>query len=289
MKKGINFEYILKNMRGFGEEDITKAMELCQKHDFKYLDYLPDITRADYLENARALKRQLQKYGLRIWQSHAPMFRYEKELDIEHYKECLSKTIDVAKEVGAKYVVVHGDEYRWPEVQPYDVEKVLSLTHELFAPFVEQAKEKQISIAFESLFEESHYFKYYMSPRFTSDVDHLIALVESFGEDSGVCICWDFGHAKVQYEEKAFKAFQKAFKYIKCTHVHDNTSGDNHLIPTLGDMDWQKYGSYMRENGYEGVLSFEFAYGHIPPQLMDGYLAFLQAVGEYLGSIVEKD
>ena len=61
--------------------------------------------------------------------------------------------------------------------------------------------------------------------------------------------------------------------------------GDDHLLPTLGLMDWKSYMSYMRENGYKGNITFELVYGRIPREIMDDFLSFARSVGEYLLSL----
>ena len=58
--------------------------------------------------------------------------------------------------------------------------------------------------------------------------------------------------------------------------------GDDHLLPTLGLMDWKAYMSYMRENGYKGNYTLELVYGHIPRELMDPFLSFSKDIVEYL-------
>ena len=276
---GIDIDYIYDSLGGFNRENMTEAIRLCKKYGFRNLDYLSTIEGDDYLDAAKFWRDEIEKNGLTVHQSHAPSFRYSLDKSLDEYKVALSRALDVAIELGTRYFVVHGDEYRLKENEVYDPEKILAFCRELFAPYVERARKNNISVAFENLFEDV------LGKRFTSDIDELLSLVDVFGKDSDVSICWDFGHANVAYKEGAIDAFKKAFPRITCTHVHDNYHGDDHLLPTLGLMDWKSYMSYMRENGYKGNITFELVYGRIPREIMDDFLSFARSVGEYLLSL----
>ena len=277
---GIDIDYIYNNLGGFNKENMRDAIKLCSKHGFTQLDFRSPLYAENYIDVAKFWRDEIEKNGLKVHQSHAPFFHYNPEKTLEEYKDALSRSIDVSVALGSKYLVVHGDEYRVKEGEVYDPEKVLAFCRELFSPYVERANKCGLSIAFENLCENK------ADPHFCSDVDELISLATAFGKDSGVSVCWDFGHGNYTYGERAIDAFKKAFPLISCTHMHDNLTGiyrgDDHSLPLLGLMDWKAYMSYMRENGYKGNYTLELVYGHIPRELMDPFLSFSKDIVEYL-------
>ena len=100
------------------------------------------------------MRELLDEKGLAIHQSHAPFFRYNKNITIEEFKPMISRSIEVAGILGSKYIVMHADEYRLAEGELYDSKKVHDWTYDYLAPFVEEAKKHGVAIALEDLFEE---------------------------------------------------------------------------------------------------------------------------------------
>ena len=71
--------------------------------------------------------------------------------------------------------------------------------------------------------------------------------------------------------------------HLCCTHVHDNYYGkDLHLMPFLGDIDWESHMTCLREMDYKGKLSFELVYGRFPEKLLPAWVDEVYAVGQHL-------
>ena len=84
------------------------------------------------------------------------------------------------------------------------------------------------------------------------------------------------------------EAMKEVGKYVCCTHVHDNYYGkDLHLMPFLGEIDWEANMSCMREFAYKGKLSFEYVYGRFPEKILPVWMESAYAVGEYLAGLFE--
>ncbi len=85
-------------------------------------------------------------------------------------------------------------------------------------------------------------------------------------------------------------ALREIGPHLVCTHVHDNYYGsDLHLMPFLGDVDWEAHMACLRELGYAGKLSFEFVYGRFPDALLPVWLNSVAAVGNYLLGLYGED
>ena len=102
--------------------------------------------------------------------------------------------------------------------------------------------------------------------------------------------CWDFGHAKCAFgKEEMINALREVGKYVVCTHVHDNYyEKDLHLVPFLGDTDWNANMAALKAAGYAGDLSFEFVYGYLPDCLIPEWMKYVYRTGETLREMFEK-
>ena len=134
-------------------------------------------------------------------------------------------------------------------------------------------------VAFENTFQEPTMT---VKPHFCALVDDLCALVEKYRTDS-VGICWDTGHARLQYGDRDMDALRIAGKKVICTHIHDNYyNQDLHGLPFTGNIHWKNFMATLKEIGYTGDLSFEFVYDRLPKALALDYLKLVYRSGEYL-------
>ena len=180
---------------------------------------------------------------------------------------------------GAKYLVVHGDEFDFDNMQ-YSPEKALQYNYELFAPYVERAAKLGIKIAFETVFEDG----YKNRPRFSSKIEDLKALIDKFNS-CNVCCCWDFGHAGLSFGNDHAKNIEKMGSLIECTHVQDyGHNFDLHLLPFLGENDWAALMAALSKTGYSGNLTYELVYGAIPESLGNEFAKYLMATAKVLQS-----
>lgn len=273
----------LRKMRGTNElRDFEKAVELCRNAGFRHVDYSPDYKRDDWEERAHIDREILDRAGISVEQTHAPFNRY-RQYDDSVFPTYYRRLFEASKIVGAKYVVVHADEYR--TVDRYDEQEIQNFAYDYLAPYVDYAAKNGMVVAIENVFEDNarHCPQIDGKSRFTSRIGELKGIIERFNTPSVAC-CWDFGHAKCAFgNENMLDAFRRIGKYLCCTHVHDNYYGhDLHLMPFLGEIDWEAHLAYMKEIGYAGKLSFEFVYGRFPEALLPVWLDSVRAVGEYM-------
>lgn len=249
---------------------LEKAASALSKAGFKYLDYSAEVGCDDWKSKYEKALEIFKNEGLKVYQSHSPMFRYtNKPPVVEQIERCFEATVSS----GAKYMVVHADEFDFENLE-YSPERAFEYNHNLFAPFVKKAEKAGIKIAFETVFAD--YFHVHRGrPRFTSDINDLKNLIESFGSPAACC-CWDFGHAGVQFKEKHAQNIRYMGSLIECTHMHDcNFDLDTHLPPFLGEIDWKECITAFKETGFDGVVNVEFAHGHIPENLLDTFMKYV--------------
>lgn len=286
MELSFSLDYLRKKREVTSPRSIEDMAALCHIAGFRYVDYSPDFRDDEWEKLAHHDRLALDRAEIRVEQTHAPFNRYRQYRD-EDFPVYYRRLFEASKILGAKYVVVHADEYRTVSGR-YDYDEILNFTYDYLAPFVEYAEKNGMIVAVENVFEDKtrHCPQIGGRSRFTSTAEELKAVIEKFNTPSVAC-CWDFGHAKCAFgKEGMLDAMKKLGKYIVCTHVHDNYyEKDLHLMPFMGDTPWEDNLAYLKEIGYQGKLSFEFAYGSLPEELLPVWLNMVYATGEYMLSL----
>lgn len=255
MEYGINADFFEPRI------GLATAVPLIANAGFTKLDYTPS-RKEGWERELEATRHLFAEHGLTVHQTHAPFNRYGKYGDAHKY--WLDQCAEATERLGAKFLVVHGDEFDF-EHMTYSTEAALAYNHELFLPYVERAARNGYKIAFETVFED------WDRPRFSAKAEDLLALIDSFKSESAVC-CWDFGHANVAFKKEAPNHIRAFGSRIQCTHFHDNTGRDSHQLPLTGAIDWSANVAAFREIGYDGVISVEYSHGSMPACLMDEFV-----------------
>ena len=229
---------------------LEDALSLIKKIGFDALDYTGNLLDPDGIQSAAAEREIIEEHGLFVAQTHAPFNRYNKYKT--EYAAALERAYERTKILGAKYLVVHGDEFPFDKHE-FSYERALAYNYELFAPYVERAEQDGIALAFETVFQD-------LAPekvRFCSRAEDLKMLIEKFDSTAAVC-CWDFGHANIAFGAEQADKIRLLGKHIKCTHVHDNRLGkDIHHALFTGDSDLVAIRHAFRDIGYDGIFSLE--------------------------------
>lgn len=236
------------------------------------LDYTPPLLREDWKVEMEEALRIFDGNGLRVHQTHGPYNRYGSYGNM--YGVALERCAEATGLMGTEFMVVHGDEFDFDRL-PFSPEAALDYNHRLFLPYVEGAKQSGYKVAFETVFEDMN------RRRYTSQAEELLALIGSFESESAVC-CWDFGHAFVSFRKEAPDLIRKFGRLIQCTHLHDNTGRDSHQMPMTGDIDWKATIDALKEAGYQGVMSVEYAHGSMPEYLAEEFIGLTYQTAKYV-------
>lgn len=271
MEYGINIKFFKKEL------GIKKAAEFVAGAGFTQLDYTPALLSDNWKDEMKEAMEIFDANGLTVHQMHAPFNRYGNygdKMDV-----CLARCAEATEWMGARFMVVHGDEFDF-ENREFSPEEALDYNHTLFLPYVERAKQNGYKVAFETVFEEN----FRKRRRFTSDAGELLSLIRSFESESAVC-CWDFGHAHVAFRKNAPAVIRQFGDLIQCTHLHDNAGNDSHQMPLTGDINWQETTAALKEIPYNGVLSVEYAHGSIPAQLAEDFISLTYKTAKHIWSL----
>lgn len=136
-----------------------------------------------------------------------------------------------------------------------DAKYAAAVNHDYYDELVEFGIKNGIGTAFENMLHRTKPGKP-TCLRYGSHYRDLIDFVDSYG-DPMVQICWDFGHANVAGFDQC-RALREVGKRLKCVHMNDNfATGDHHVPPFIGNINWEEVIPVLAEIGYEGEFSLE--------------------------------
>lgn len=119
MDISINLQYYSKNI------GLEKAAKFVSDAGIKLLDYTPE-PESPKDEWQKALEI-FTKNGIKVYQCHAPFNRYGTYG--ENHRKLLAESLDMAHFLGARYLVVHGDEFDFKN-NKYSPEAALSYNYD---------------------------------------------------------------------------------------------------------------------------------------------------------------
>lgn len=246
------------------DEVITVLHEVgydCFDLSFSSLDQPNFILRGDdWQEKVEALGNTAAKLGVTFPQSHLPyvpgccLSRWEafrSEEFRQRFFEYIRRAYHANKMLGIPWTVLHP--LTCPEYN-YERKATQEENHRLFDRFVELGVKLGVGTAIENMpasVERS------LGQVYCQHYEELIELTDSFREPL-VGICWDTGHANVARLEQR-RALNAIGSRLKVLHINDNhTRGwDEHLLPYIGDVDWDSVLRGLVEIDYDGTLNYE--------------------------------
>ncbi len=209
----------------------------------------------DYLDYAKQLAEAANKAGIVYSQAHAPIFSMLDPAKAKMYDLTL-RSFEVAQIVGAPYVVVH------PQFLPdtlYDRNHDAQLKYnlEFYGKMLELSAKTGVKIALENMFSFDPE-KNALCPTYFSTAEDILELLDYTDGKEQFVVCLDTGHANIAGIDSISDFIRKLDKNLKLLHLHDNFgTGDDHMPPFHGNIDWKDTIHALREVDYDGVLSLE--------------------------------
>lgn len=197
----------------------------------------------------------IEANGITAWQVHSP-WRYpprdNTEEDRAERLECFCKAIRGAGYIGATHFVMHA-------IMPFgvnsdkDPEEQRNINAEFMKRLYEEAKAYGVRyIDIENLPFPA------MPINNTTQCLEMAKRMNSETGDDVFKVCLDTGHANFCGEKPADMVRMLGYEYLGALHVHDNDgTGDQHLRPGLGNVDWEDFSNALAEIGFDGCMSFE--------------------------------
>ncbi len=239
-------------------------------HDIGYDTFdlsLSSLEQPDFILKGDDWKKKIDtlgdtaaKLGVTFFQSHLPFvpqcsIQISREFQQSGYQdlffEYTRRAYYASSMLHVKWTVLHP--LTFPE---YNYENAASLegNHALYDRYVELGVRLGVGTAIENMVPPWHRR---LGMTYCQHYDQLIELSDSFA-DSMVGICWDTGHANLAQLDQE-RALHKIGSRLKVLHINDNHAKvrDEHILPYMGDVDWDSFICGLVDIGYDGSLNYE--------------------------------
>ncbi len=204
-----------------------------------------------FFENDEAVQGVIEsagEHGLTFWSVHAPFggevdLSQPEELARRHSVQCILRSVEIARMIGAGLVVIHaglttGDEAEQEQRRRQAIRSINEL--------VKRSSQAGVEIAVEYLPTNKERIC-----NTSKDCNELLALVD--GEPG---ICMDTNHANLG--EPLSEAVTALAERIVTLHVSDNDGvEERHIMPGEGTIDWTEFVGLLDQIGYRGPYIYE--------------------------------
>jgi sugar phosphate isomerase/epimerase len=267
--------------RLLGPEHLNELAEF----GFRQVELFATLGHVDYHDPSaiRRLAGWLGDAGLELHSVHAPIVEHRlngnwgaplstaasaEQARAHAVAECIA-ALQIARTIPFRYLVIHlgiPDELK-PPAEANARQAAARSVEELAAA----AGPLGVQVAVEVI------------PNRLSAAQALVRLVEEDLElpPPGVGICLDMGHAFLMGD--LVDAIEEVSGDLVTTHVHDNGgTGDDHLAPFDGTIDWPTALMSLEKVGYDGLIVFELANTSTPREVLQKSLAVRRRFEEIL-------
>ena len=283
-----------------GKHTYSDAFDIISKGGFDSVDfmlndlifdnslmYLADTS--DYCEN---IKREANKRGLTIEQTHAP-FQFKNWNNAEHFDKVIFprtvRSLEMSALMGAKISVVHPLHHK---TYKGNEEEMFRLNMDFYSRLIPYCKEYGVKVGIENMWQRDSRRKCIIMDVCNSSQE-MIRYIDTLDSEYMVG-CLDLGHVGLPVRDDEAQDFIRALGHdrLKALHVHDNDyQSDSHLLPYLGKMNWAEITQALADINYDGDMTYE-----VSPTLIntadDGFTPlaarFMADVGRHLIDEVER-
>ena len=231
----------------------------------------------DYAEKAKQVKNAMDEAGLVCPQCHAPCF-----FDIREPMDASSaswiaveRSIRAASLFGAKVITLHS----------------------LYIPWVSREEEWALNLKFYKSFEPV-----LMETGLRIGVENLPIQVTDTPEDINRFLveldspCYgailDTGHSRISGIEPDEFVRRLNEGSLIGVHIQDqHEKKDEHIIPYMGETDWESFIKALKCSGYSGPMSLEIIHfmEHVPQELLPAAYEYAASVGRHLIGMYENE
>lgn len=227
-------------------------------------------------------KALAQASGVEITQVHGPWRWPAQDATPEQRAERMEKmkkSIQLTALLGCKNWVIHPImPFGWEDIGTGNEQATWDLNKEFMTELLEYAKKYDITICFENM----PMLKFSMAKP-----EAVLKFVREMN-DEHFKICLDTGHVNVFPELSVGDEVRRLGDQIRVMHIHDNKfSGDLHLPPLFGDMDWDDFTAALKSIGFNEVFSLETAPStKLPEDLFEEFFALYAKLARRLADKV---
>lgn len=240
-----------------------------------YLNRMNDNPENEIIEISEISK----EVGVHFRLCHLPFISQKIGVPDESFNKSVYKAIDMAKLLGCDYAVMHPNSTT-VILDEFDKQKEYDKVMSYLEPFVKYAHKVGVNIVLENMRTVHGSVP---AHRFCSNPDELCEVADTLG----MGICWDTGHAHITGLKQS-DAIEYIGSRLKMLHINDNFADDDiHLPPFIGTVDWTDTMHGLYNISYNGIINFEVASKHLPPDMRKAFGEYLIKSGQKLISLIK--
>lgn len=249
MKTGIR-EYYLNR---YGLDEGTARMV---EDGYSFIDLSFADTETEYytekdegfLTMLSKKRRELKERGIEVYQIHGP-WRYPcdaTEEDRAERFEKMTKSLVIAKYLGARYVALH-PLMPYGANSPEDPDGVYEINHRFFSALANVASKLGVTVCLENM----------PFPEFPlSSPLQVLGLIRDINSPA-LKMCLDVGHANI-VGGRISEDIREIGDQLRILHLHDNYGEEDTHNPLFeGTVNWADVSEALYEIGFDGVASLE--------------------------------
>lgn len=226
------------------------------------------------------IKDIIDELGLKCLQTHLPYYDLllSSETTDNEMETAIKRCIKASGMLGANYCVHHPR-----SAISNDFSRIKSLHNniEFIKQYIPVAQEANVIVALENMpiFMTELRWRFY-----PWNADDLCELIDNLNS-ANIGACWDFGHGHTaRVGQKT--SLETLGSRLVCTHIHDNFGDDDqHLIPTFGEIEWDKTMPILKDIGYSGPLTLEVNYSD--NIMLKSFIDLAKASIDHLESMID--
>lgn len=230
-----------------------KGTSILEKPLFEVIEY--------YAEELACIR----KYGLEIYQAHAPFpsYVFNHPDSFEYMVNIFKRNVEYCGYAGIQNLVIHviqrdsgDDKVTSEELEDLNTKLYSSLIPELVA------LGGKVKVCVENntgwLPVKGRLIEFVEDE--SSCPEHMASFIDKLNEMAGMEVfaaCYDIGHGNL-IGKTPKEYIEPLGKRLSVLHVHDNDGlDDSHLMPFTGTVNWNEFCASLKKIGYDGVISFE--------------------------------
>lgn len=246
-------------------------------------DFILSKPLDELMEYFRPYKEASEKYGVSVYQAHAPFPSYlngKAELN-EEIISTIEKCIAICGYLNCKYIIVHPAFNNYAERMEFDDEWNVNIA--LYSRLIPTLKKYGVICCLENMFT-GRQGKIYEA--ICSDLNEAAAYIDELNGIAGekrFAFCYDTGHGLLLGRDPYGSLLQIGDR-VEALHIHDNDgNNDQHVMPYTGRLDWERFIKGLKAIGYQGALCFESgnSLSFFPNELAPQVLRLIAATGKY--------
>ena len=268
------------------------GIETCAKAGFDRMEYNfcvgpaggKPLASDNWKDTVVRLKQVLDENGITVPYTHDfwyLMASTKGAEDIALKDTMVRRSVEASVMVGSPMMVIHTQSIF--DGQGYSPEKTHIYNKVFLSEMGELATKAGLSLAIENVFPIPGAIGHACYP------EEIAELMQELN-DPLFGICWDFGHANMAQVDHE-QALEIIAPWLRHIHVNDNKAKtDEHTIPGLGTVPWDKVMKKLKAVGYQGDLTLTtrtFAQTSLPHRWVDDF-RYLHSVGTDLIRMFEE-